>query len=309
MFSTGETIDSLSVKGEVIDAKNRITDKFISVMLYPVDSTFTDSIVYKQKPKYITNTLDSTTTFSIDNIKSGKYLLVALKEESSNFTFQPKSDKIGFHKEFIDVPSDTTYSLKLFQEELDFKALRPRQVSGQKIAFGYEGDISGATIEMLDSKPENYETRLIKDKNIDTLFYWYRPALDLDSTQFRITNNTFVDTLKHRFRSLEKDSLTFSSEPGGILKFDDDFRLIGSVPLVKIDTTLINFIDKDSIKVPYTIRLDTLSNAYVFKFDKKESDNYKVQLLPNAVTDFFGNVNDTLNYTMRTKARSEYAKY
>ncbi|WP_353777454.1 Ig-like domain-containing protein [Winogradskyella sp. 3972H.M.0a.05] len=307
VFSTGETIDSLSVSGQVMDASNRVTDKFISVMLYEVDSTFTDSIVYKEKPKYVTNTLDSTTVFSIDNIKSGKYMLVALKEESGNFTFQPKTDKIGFHKEFIEVPTDSTYLIKLFQEELDFKALRPRQVAGQKIAFGYEGNYKGTTIDMLDSKPEGSEIRITKDKDVDTLYYWYKPKVELDSTLFRITNNTHVDTLKHRFRDLEKDSLTLSSEPRGTLKFDDDFTITGSVPFAKIDKSYITIIDKDSLAVDYQTELDTLFNTYKFKFDKKEDETYKVQLLPNALTDFFGNVNDTLNYTLRTKDFTQYS--
>ena len=307
VFSTGDTIDSLSVKGSVEDASNRITDKFVSVMLYPIDSTYTDSIIYKQKPKYVTNTLDSTTTFSIDNIKAGKYLLIALKEENSNFTFQPKTDKIGFHKEFINVPSDTTYTLKLFKEELDFKALRPRQVAGQKIAFGYEGDYKGTSIELLNSKPEGFDYRITKDQNADTLYYWYKPEIELDSAFFKVSNKTYIDTLKHRFRSPEKDSLTFNSEPRGNLRFDQDFKLTGSIPFTKIDTSYINFINTDSLKVAYSTDLDRLNNTYTFKFDKKESETYKIQLLPNALTDYFGNTNDTLNFSLRTKTFDDFS--
>ncbi|MCB0383406.1 MAG: hypothetical protein KDD05_08955, partial [Psychroserpens sp.] len=61
VFSTGDVIDSLSVKGIILDAEKRQPDTFVSVMLYELDSTYTDSTVYKQKPKYITNTLDSLT--------------------------------------------------------------------------------------------------------------------------------------------------------------------------------------------------------------------------------------------------------
>ena len=57
VFSTGNYIDSLSVNGQIFDALNRKPDTFVSVGLYEVDSTFNDSIVYKENPKYITNTL------------------------------------------------------------------------------------------------------------------------------------------------------------------------------------------------------------------------------------------------------------
>ena len=58
-FSTGAVIDSLEIKGKIIDAYERITDTYTSIYLYPVDSTFTDSTVFLEKPFYATSTLDS----------------------------------------------------------------------------------------------------------------------------------------------------------------------------------------------------------------------------------------------------------
>jgi uncharacterized protein (DUF2141 family) len=302
VFSTGDYIDSLSVKGTILDAKNRIADKFVSVMLYDVDSTFTDSIVYKKKPKYITNTLDSVTTFSIDNIKAGKYLLVAMKDENKNFTFQQKTDKIGFYDKFITVPSDSLYNIKLFKEQLDFRVERPKQIAGQKISFGFEGDIEDLTIEMLDPKPESFEQRITKEKSTDTLYYWYRPKLELDSTMFVIRNKTYIDSLKHRFRDLEKDSLTIRPLQSGSIDFAADFAIEGTIPFTKIENSKIKIMDKDSVDVSFQTKFDSLKNTYSFQFNKKESNVYKIEILPDALTDFFGNVNDSLNYSLRTKA-------
>lgn len=307
VFSTGPTIDSLSVKGKVIDAKNRTTDTYISVMLYPVDSTYNDSIIYKEKPKYVTNTLDSTTAFSIDNIKAGKYLLVALKEENTNFTYEPKTDKIGFYKDFIDVPKDTLYDIKLFNEILDFKAYRPKQSAGQKIAFPFEGEHNGLSIEMLSDLPNNFDYRITKKKDVDTLYYWYRPNLDLDSTQFVLKRLRYTDTLNHRFFALDKDSLTVSVEPRGTLNYDEILSIKGTIPFVKLDQNLVTILDKDSLKVDYTVKLDSLDNAYQLNFDKKESETYRVEILPNALEDFFGNTNDTIQRTLKTKEYTEYS--
>ncbi|MEZ4801241.1 MAG: Ig-like domain-containing protein [Gelidibacter sp.] len=307
VFSTGDYIDSLSVKGTIFDAENRTADKFVSVMLYEVDSTFTDSIIYKKKPKYVTNTLDSLTTFNIENIKEGKYLLVALKDDNRNFTFQQKTDKIGFYDSYISVPTDSTYNIKLFKEVLDFKADRPKQMAGQKIAFGYEGDAKDMKIELLETKPDGFEERITKDKNADTLYYWYKPKLELDSTQFVVRNKTYIDTLKHRFKDMEKDSLVISQSQSRNPSFEDDFMVEGNIPFVKIDESKIKIMDKDSMDVSFSTAYDSLKNSYAFKFAKKEASNYKMQMLPEALTDFFGNVNDTLNYTIRTKQFSEYS--
>jgi uncharacterized protein (DUF2141 family) len=307
VFSTGNYIDSLSVQGTISDAEKRVADKFVSVMLYEVDSTFKDSIIYKKKPKYITNTLDSVTSFSIDNIKAGKYMLIALKDENRNFTFQQKTDKIGFYERFITVPSDSSYGIKLFKEQLDFRAERPKQIAGQKIAFGYEGDAKEMKIEMLDSKPDDFEARLTKDSKTDTLYYWYKPKLELDSTRFVIRNKTYIDTLKHQFKVIEKDSLIITQTQTKNPSFEDDFMLAGNIPFIKFEEKGIKIMDKDSMDVPFVTVYDSLKNRYALKFEKKESNNYKIQILPETFTDFFGNVNDTLNYSVKTKSFSDYS--
>ena len=58
VFSTGETIDSLSLRGTINDALSRTPESFVSVMLYPADRTYNDSVIFNNKPLYYTNTLD-----------------------------------------------------------------------------------------------------------------------------------------------------------------------------------------------------------------------------------------------------------
>ena len=305
VFSTGSYIDSLSVKGAIIDAEKREPDTFVSVMLYEVDSTYTDSTVYKTKPLYVTNTLDSVSTFSIDNIKAGKYRLVALKDENGNFTYQQKSDKIGFYDKEITVPTDSFYEIKLFKEIADFNMERPVQIAKQKIQFGYRGDPKGVTIDMIESKPEGFEYRIVKDAQKDTLYYWYKPNVAVDTTLFVVKNKTYSDTLKHRFRDLKVDSLKITASVSGNINYDQDFSIEGNVPFDKLDLKRISIMDKDSLNVDFKTEFDTLNNTYLFKFDKTEANTYKIRFLPDAVTDFFGNVNDTLNYSVKTKRFSD----
>ena len=94
-FSTGETIDSLYIRGNTKDAFSKDSDDFISLQLYRVDSLFKDSIIFQDKPTYISNTLDST-NYKFQNLKEGQYLLIALKDNNSDYLFNPLNDKIGF---------------------------------------------------------------------------------------------------------------------------------------------------------------------------------------------------------------------
>ncbi len=307
VFSTGETIDSLSVKGYILDAENKEPDTFVSVMLYEVDSTYSDSIVYKEKPKYITNTLDSLTSFSIDNIKAGNYRLIALKDENGNFTYQQKSDKIGFYDTTISVPSDTTYVVKLFKEETPFEAKRPKQISQQKIAFPYEGDYKDMRIKLLSKAPDSFSYRITKDPKTDSLYYWYKPMFEKDSVLFLVENKTYSDTLLYKVRKKAKpDSLIISPLQTGVLNFYSDFTIEGNIPFKAINTEKIKIIDKDSVEVPYNVTYDSLLNRYAFPIKLEENQNYNVMLLPEALTDFFENTNDTISYKLRTKQESDY---
>lgn len=307
VFSTGSYIDSLSIKGNVTDALLKQPETFVNVALYEVDSTFTDSIIFKETPKYVTNTLDSVTTFSIENLKPGKYLLMALKDGNSDNKFQQKTDQIGYYKNFINVPSDSSYTLRLFKEERDYKATRPRLLSGEKIAFGYEGNYKGMRIKILSETPPEFEYRIIKDAKADTLNYWYKPRLEVDSLNFKVSKDKIEDEFTVRISEQKRDTLNFKSEPSGSIGYNEDFKILATTPLSNFNASKVSMMDKDSTAVAFKTRFDTINNAYVFKFDKTEDNQYTIKVLPEAFEDFYGKKNtDTLNYNLKTRKSSDF---
>lgn len=306
VFSTGATIDSLNIKGAVFDAEARNADSFISVMLYEVDSSYTDSIVYKEKPKFVTNTLDSLTTFTVDNIKAGTYKIVALKDENGNFTYEPKVDKIGFYESEITVPTEENFDITLFKEVSEFKVLKPKQMSEQRIVFPFEGELEDVDIEIQSDSIKNLDYRITRDKNTDSLYYWYKPKVKIDSVSFLVKSQSFTETFSYKFRKADKDSLIITSEPKGSLSFNEIITLEATTPFAKIDTTKIKLIDNDSARVAYSIEFDKMLNQYKFNIDKKESQRYQMEVLPNAITDFYGAVNDTLNFSFSTRKKSDF---
>ena len=306
VFSTGDYIDSLTVKGNITDAIKREPETFVSVMLYEVDSTFNDSIIYKKVPKYITNTLDSLTSFTIENVKAGKYMLLALKDKNNDNKFQQKTDKIGFYKSFIDVPTDSLYSLKLFNEDIDFKAVRPRLESGEKIVFGYEGDFKGINIHLKSEVPSNFKHRITKDEKTDTLYYWYKPKLEADSLIFNVSKLDFNQDFTVKIKDNKKDTLVINASPSSNIEYKQPFKIFGSTPFETFDPSKVEIIDKDSTKIDFNSTFDTITNTYTLDFEKKEDNAYKITVLPEALVDFFGNKNDTLRYSLKTQKKDSY---
>ncbi|GHA35852.1 hypothetical protein GCM10007103_16620 [Salinimicrobium marinum] len=307
VFSTGSYIDSLSISGVVTDAYLAQPDPFISVMLYEVDSTYSDSVVYKETPRYITNTLDST-FFQLNNLKEGTYQMVAIRDDNNNYQFDPKNEKIAFLKEFITVPTDSLFELNLFKEIPAFSTTRPAQIAKQHLVFGYTGklDRDSVQINMISPTPEGFISRITKDPAKDTLHYWYKPLIESDSLRFIAEAPQVKDTLFVRRREMDNDSLTFSFDPSGTLAFNRNLVILPTIPLENINDSLINVFRSDSIPVEFTTRHEAFENRLVLEFEKEESSSYKFMALPGAFTDFFGTQNDTIEQSFRTPSYSDF---
>lgn len=308
VFSTGPYIDSLALGGRVKDALDREAESFVSVMLYEVNEKFKDSVVYTSPPRYITNTLDSLKTFRLENLKAGKYLLVAMKDRNNNNKFNPKTEKIGFHKQFITIPNDTVYEIELFKEELPFKALKPSQVSGNRIAIGYDGkqDFSKSKPKIiLKNNNQILESIVTQFPKKDSLQVWYKP-IKADSLLLNIKKESYANDFSVKIKNQKKDTLSISAVQTGILNMREQFTLESSTPLVRIDKSKISIKDSKTKITEFTPNYDDFNQKLVLNFQKNTSEKYQIQLLPGALTDFFEKSNDTLTYKLETRNESDY---
>lgn len=308
IFSTGTYIDSLETSGFVADAFSKNKPKKTNILLYRIDSTFTDSIIYKKKPNYVTTALD-TTKFNFTNLKEGKYLLLALEENSSDYIFDPKIDKIGFYTDTITLPKDSIIikPIKLFKEIQPYRFRRAKEVFKGKIEFGYEGEIKNLKVELLSKVPDSFRSVSRFEIDKDTLNYWHTP-IDVDSLNFIVSNAIFLDTVTVKFRKKKIDSLILASSTSGTLHLRDTFFVKSNNPIVKIDTSKIVFINKDTLRVKYTNYISTKENKIGFIFDKKQKEKYSLKAFPGSFTDIYDIKNDTINYNFRTIELEDYGR-
>ncbi len=309
VFSTGDYIDSLKVSGVVADAFKKKADAFISVMLYEIDTAYTDSTIFKRPPNYITNTLDSTVIFRLKNLKEGQYKLFALKDEAKNNMFDQNVDKIAYMEDTLTLPNDSTYLLTLFKEVPNYNMAVPSLAAKNRIQFGYFGDasdIEDIEITPLTPLPDTVSTKILKQRDRDTLNYWFTP-FEMDSIVFTVTNERakVIDTFTVKRRKVALDSLQLTANQNGSLNFNDPFYIQANTPLKALDTTKISMMDQDSLAVSFTTGLDTLINKVDINFKVEPNQNYQLDLLPGAITDFFGETNDTLVYNLSTQSYAD----
>ena len=113
VFSTGIGIDSALVRGEVKDVLTNKPMIDVLVGLYPHSDTLN---IEKMKPMYFTRS-DSSGRFSIENIQSNLYRLVAFDDKNRSFTYNLKTERIAYLRDSLVIKDSTQFSgasLKLF---------------------------------------------------------------------------------------------------------------------------------------------------------------------------------------------------
>jgi len=306
VFSTGAFVDSLTVSGNIKDAYESKTDEFVTVMLYDAKN-FNDSVVYKQKPVYITNTLEKNTAFKIENIKEGEYYLIAIKDNNNNYNYQSKSEKIAFKKEKIKIPTDSIYTLNLFAEKSQIKTYKPTIESNNKMFLGYEGDVKNIKIF---TKKNNIETPLrfskSEDKKSDTLQVFI-PNDAKDSIDLIVKSDNYVKDYVVKLKKLkEADSLKVSLYANKKLNFSEKLNLEATTPIRKINSEKIFLRKKDSTLVPFTTKIDDLEQLIAFDYIQEENEKYTLELLPGAIEDDYNTKTDSLKFDYSTGAISDF---
>ena len=303
-ISTGAVIDSLNLKGMIKDAIEMEPDDFISLQLYPIDSSYNDSTIYNKKPFYVTSTLDST-VFEFKNLKAGKYELIALKDFSNNYFFNQNVDQIGFLNSPITLPLDTIIELNIFKEKTLFSWANPFFVNDHHIGHGYYGDYDNQKFKLISNVPKSFKYIITKNRETDTLNYWFK-GITTDSLKFEYPINDTIKTELVNFKNPIKDSLIINQLTIGALDLTEIFKVSSNLPITSYDNSLVKIRKKDSTLVSSEIRIDENYDRVEIDFKLLPNDLYDIQLLPNALKDFWGNTHDTLNYRVSTKKIEDY---
>ena len=298
VFSTGPVIDSLSLKGKIkaihFDKK---PDKIL-VGLYQAKD-FTDSIVYKQKPYYVTLT-NADGHFKFKHLKAGNYRIIALADENRDYKYQQGKESIGFVDKVINVPQDSVANLNLFKEYPVLNIEEVEQKSRQHVVVKFKGNPDSLKVAV---KSPVKRQQHFYDKNRWHL--WYQSDDDSIKLEIPLVHHRIKKYI--RKRSDEKDSLQVIIKAKGRMSPLDSVIISSNMPIVKTDSSKIRLLN-DSTAVAF--RLQQLQNGnFEVNFEKKLGKSYQLQLLPETVTGFTGQTNqDTLKADIAIPKAEIYGK-
>ena len=306
-FSTGPTLDSLVLKGNVEDAFDLETDEYLSLQLYKIDSTYNDSIIFNSQPTYLANTLDST-TYTLKNLKEGSYILIVLKDIGDDYIFNPLYDKIGYYDSIVSLPKDSIINLRLFKEETPIVWDRPHFINSEKIGFGYYGKLDLDKISLASKIPDSVEYLFTKEKYKDTINFWLSRN-SLDSLEFKLKEIDTIKTLTVKFdRSKDSliDSLEMTKITEPVIGLKEIFKLSSNLPIKEISDSLIFIRNIDSVLIPFKSSINNNLDEITLDFEVKPQDDYSIYILPNAIVDLKGGTNDTLDYKTVSQSLEDY---
>lgn len=277
IFSTGNNIDSIELKGNILDAFKKEKVKDVIVCLY---KNLDDSVVYKTKPDY-TVRANENGEFKFTNLKENNYKIFAMRESNNNKLFDSEDEEIAFHDSTIKLDESKKISTMLmFTEVPQKRKLVSKNISSQKVEllFNKKNNINLINLE------SSIDT-IVYSKNKDSINVYFKDKTD---TAFLYLNeNNKTDTIRIKFpKAPRKNELNISVEN----KIIDKQLLIKSHDLFKI--TMLDSLQlfEDSVKVNYKIKAISY-NIYALEYNFNKEKNYRIMVADSVFKSYNGGYN------------------
>lgn len=309
VFSTGDYIDSLSIKGRVFPGYEFELPKKVLVGLYKVEENYSDSIILKNKPYYISR-VNENGEFDLRYLSQGKYKIIAFEDVVENTKFDFGKEKIGFKNEIIDLNANQTIDLNLFQQKPTYRIVKTEQKGYGQLLFKTEGAQEAVKITPIgrDFSTAKIDVHLAQD----SVNFWFNPVKEdfknkTERLKFAVQHQDKVDTVSVLYTSPIKE-YEFSTKVMNDTKVSptEDFKLLASAPIKSFDQSLIN-VFKDTVQIPYEVAIDSVNHQIIrFKFKKELGEKFEINAFPKAFIDQFDRPNDTIVYQFQTGMREDF---
>ncbi len=308
VFSTGAVIDSLKFAGKVVDA---FTQEPVENALFMLYDNFSDSVVRKERPFYFAKT-NKQGFCEIENVRQGTFKAFALVDTDLNFKYSTPNEKIGFLKEKVvvtnkdlkDTLNNNAVTILLSETRKKMQLLDKTSGSYGQVKLIFSQNPKDISLTWQDKKQ-----RILKEIDGDTLRVWYDNTVAESWKIFVLDKDTVTVKSLSREDFFKKNKLNLmgvvstggrgkaiASENTATVIANKKHELKFNLPIVKIDTSKI-ILREDSSLISLKINAlsDSMSRRKV-NISHKWQDNkkYNLLLLPGAITDFYGNTNDSI---------------
>jgi hypothetical protein len=326
IFSTGENIDTLILKGSVKNSFTLKPESDVVVMLYRSNY---DSVPYKELPYYIAKT-DEKGYYSFTNIRNDNYKIFALTTKTGDYHYQV-GEKMAFLDSLVtphaidtikadSIKNKMVYNLLLFEEELlQQKMLKASAARYGKLVFVFRKPVKDFTLNPLTQNIPNDWNQVEENKTRDTFTVWLKNP-DMDSLTVQVADgHTILDTArltlvkkgasKSRGKKIDDTKrlgLRVNANSNSTFDFYRTILINCNTPVSEYSFKKIVFAEnKDTIKPRFAFN-DSIHRTVRMDYKLKEETNYYLFIPPGTFKDMFGVSNDTVKVNFKTSASKNY---
>ncbi len=302
VFSTGDYIDSLSVKGSITNTDGTAAEGLL-IALYDYSTVKTqDSLPFKALPTYYAYS-DETGNFNMQNLKYGKFGVVAFEDKGGKFKMLTNNQTTAFLNDTLTLDTLTKpIALKAFIPDGTPRFVNARHVAANKIRLAFNGLAKGTKVSRLEEVENKKEVEdYLEFAKSDTLFYWFNNAQD--SLTLLVENEGYyADTATVILREFPAKTVRFSLPKTQVLPMGNLYVKANTPILTLNNTGFFIFTDKDTLSSLTPTVSDTNKRILVFTNPPKAKKT-ELLILKEAVIPYTGDMQDSvlLTYTSLTK--------
>ena len=308
VFSTGPTIDSLSIAGNVKNILTGAAELDAVVFILPLER---DTLFGKKKPSIYTRT-DSSGNYKLNNLKKGDYRIYALKETNGDKIYQQSTDEIGYLKNPIQLSSNlSNIDLGIFKELAStFRIIDRRLNTDGSITMSFNQQLIKPEITVVDPVAIDLNKKVQFNATNDSVKVWLND-FNFDSVKVAIKQEGKVlETIK--FTRGKKETYNRVIQVGdntsaGFLNPNNDLLLNFNFPIQNIDLSKVTLLEDSIPRKGFTLTKDS-SNllAYRLKYPWKKKDEYILNIGEGAVTAIFNTKNKEIIKTFKLGNADDY---
>lgn len=298
VFSTGKSLDSLSLQGSLRNEYTGEPVKGVKVMLY---TSLEDSMPLTTRPHYITRTNEKG-DFAFSYLKAGQYSMFALSEQNQNYLYDDVTESIAFLDSAVNISPEIpnrvpTLKMSTQRDTLQyFKSYRADETGYISAQLNIPWN-EASRIRSIDSTK-----KFMFWPKDDSLFIW---SMSDNPESIVFSERGYTDTLYFSELEPKVNALGISGRLPASLGVKDSLLVQFTRPVSKIKENRLQVMRDTTLLEASVIATPNPYNISV-EFDREPGKEYKIKLLPGAVESREGWGHDTLSWKTITHKTDYY---
>lgn len=315
VFSTGAFIDTLKLKGKVVEEFNAKPISDMIIGLYNTNEGLRDSLCYTTVPNYVSRTNENS-EFTFENLPYKEFKVIAFTDKNKNYLYDGEIEKIAFRDSNLVLKNDTIIHLKAFQEEASktfIKKISSPYYGYSTILYNKRSKIELRTLLEIDSKNVYFPLNSLER---DTIEVFYKSINDTFQLVSHNLSTKKIDTLSiippKQNSSLKKLQLPIFNLNGSKLPLNNSLKLtfLNLMDTAKINSSKIKITSKEDSTINQNSIKHSWISPYELQLQAKLKEGLNYQLKIDSAVFYSENkiYNDSIVLGFKTESRTDFGK-